>query len=68
MSTRGKAVAAVAAALAALAFAFWARELRGEHAAIIAMAIGALVYSALRAWERLRPMYRRRDGRRWPPE
>lgn len=69
MSVRAKALAALAAAAAALAWALWIRDLRTEHAAIVAMAIGALVYSALRSWERLRTVSGRRGRRRnWPPE
>ncbi len=67
MSTRAKALIAVAATLAALAWFVWVRELRVHHAAVIAMAVGALAYTALRSWERLRYVYRR-DRRRWPPE
>lgn len=66
MSTRTKALIAVAVALAALAWFFWVRDLRAHHAAILAMAIGALAYTSLRTWERLRYVYRR-DRRRWPP-
>lgn len=68
MSTRFKAVLAVVAAAVALAILSWAVGLRAHHAAIVAMAIGALVYSTLRTWERLRPEYRRGARRRWPPE
>lgn len=69
MSTRAKALAAVAACLVALAWALWLRDLRTEHAAITAMAVGALVYTTLRAWERLRTVHGRRGKRRsWPPE
>jgi hypothetical protein len=67
VSTRTKALIAVAAALAALAWFFWVREIPVHYAAIVAMAIGALAYTALRTWERLRYVYRR-DRRRWPRE
>lgn len=67
VSTAVKAWIAVAAGLAALAWFLWVRELRVAHAAVVGMAIGALAYTVLRTWERLRYVYRR-DRRRWPPE
>lgn len=67
MSTGLKTWIAVGAGLVALAWFVWVRELRVHHAVIVAMAIGALMYTALRTWERLRYVYRR-DRRRWPPE
>lgn len=67
VSAGGKVLITVAAALAALAWFLWVRELRVHHAAIVAMAVGVLTYTALRTWERLRYVYRR-DRRRWPPD
>lgn len=67
MSTRAKVALAVVVAAVALGLLIWAKGLLGHHAALVAMAIGALAYSALRAWERLRSQVRRGE-RRWPPE
>jgi len=67
MSARAKAVVAAVAAAVALAWALWARELPVPFAAVVAAAFGALAYYAVRAWDRLRPHFRR-PGDRPPPD
>lgn len=64
MSARVKAAVSLAAAAAALAWALWVRELPPVFAAVVALAVGVLAFTAVRAWERLRPVYPRRR----PPE
>lgn len=65
-----KAVAGILAALATFAVLFWVRGFFPGHAAMVAIAVGALVYTTLGTSERLRWIYgrkgprsvRRRDG------
>jgi hypothetical protein len=64
MTARAKALVAVAAALAALAYGLWVRDLPAPFAAVVALAFGVLAFMATRTWDRLRPHYRRRP----PPE
>jgi hypothetical protein len=60
MKPRTRTVWALVAAAAALAaFLFW-RHLRPEHAVVLAIAIGALLYTTLRTVERLGSLYRRK--------
>ncbi len=64
MSVRAKTLLAVAAALAALAYGLWVRELPAPFAVVVALAFGVLAFMATRTWDRLRPLYRRRP----PPD
>lgn len=60
MSARARTLWALAAGAAALAvFLFW-RHLRPEHSVVLAVAIGALLYTTLRTVERLGSLYRRK--------
>ena len=69
MTARAKVLLALAAALAALAYGLWVRELPVPFAAVVALAFGVLAFMAARAWDRLRPLDRRRGERpRRPPE
>lgn len=63
MKTWLKALAGASAAVAAFAFLFFGRHFFVGHAALVAIAIGALVYTALGTSERLNRMYRRRGPR-----
>jgi hypothetical protein len=56
-------VAGLAAALATFAILFVGRRFFAGHAALAAIAAGALVYSALGTSERLGRMYRRKGPR-----
>jgi len=63
MSRRAKVLSALAAAVVT-GFGLWQwRAWRPEHALILGLAAGALVYSAFRTVERLRGLYR--DGDPW---
>jgi hypothetical protein len=68
VSARAKALVALAAAAAALAYGLWVRDLPAPLAAVVALAIGVLAFMATRAWDRLRPLYRGDERRRRPPE
>lgn len=68
MSARAKAVVALAAGLAALAYGLWVQDLPAPFAAVVALAFGVLGFMAVRVWERLRPLYRRGNVRRPPPD
>lgn|GEM_PF-1957039 len=71
MSVRIKAVLAVLAAAATFgALVYW-RHFFIQHAALVALAVGALVYTTLGTSQRLRRTYRREGPRsieRRPPE
>lgn len=58
-----KAVAGTAAGLATFAVLFWGRGFFPGHAALVAIAVGALVYTTLGTSERLRGLYGRRGPR-----
>jgi hypothetical protein len=63
MRTWVKAAAGVAAALAAFAVLFFGRSFFAGHAALVAIAAGALVYTTLGTTERLRRIYGRTGPR-----
>ncbi|HSL81190.1 MAG TPA: hypothetical protein VLF66_00350 [Thermoanaerobaculia bacterium] len=63
MKTWAKAAAGAAAALATFAVLFWGRSFFAGHAALVAIAVGALVYTTLGTTERLRRMYGRKGPR-----
>lgn len=63
MRTWVKAVGGLAAALSAFAVLFVGRHFFIGHAALVAIAAGALVYSGLGTTERLGRMYRRKGPR-----
>lgn len=58
-----KIAAALTAALSTFAILFWARHFFVGHAALVAIAVGGLVYSSLGTSERLGRMYRRKGPR-----
>lgn len=55
-----KAAVAIVAAAIALAWALWVRELPASFSAVVAVAFGVLALMAVRAFERLRSISRRR--------
>ncbi|HEX6199885.1 MAG TPA: hypothetical protein VF150_06435 [Thermoanaerobaculia bacterium] len=63
MRTWVKAAAGVAAALATFAALFLGRSFFAGHAALVAIAVGALVYTTLGTTERLRRIYGRKGPR-----
>ena len=63
MRTWVKAAAGVAAALATFAALFFGRSYFAGHAALVAIAVGALVYTTLGTTERLRRIYGRKGPR-----
>lgn len=63
MKTWIKAVAGLVAAVAAFAILFFGRHFFVGHAVLVAIAVGALVYSSLGTSERLRRMYERKGPR-----
>ena len=58
-----KAVAGLLAGLVTFAVLFWGRHFFVGHAAMVAIAIGGLVYTTLGTSERLNRMYRREGPR-----
>lgn len=58
-----KAAAGLLAGLVTFAVLFWGRGFLVGHAALVAIAIGGLVYTALGTSERLNRMYRRKGPR-----
>ncbi len=58
-----KAVAGVASALLTFLVLFWGRHFFAGHAALVAIAVGGLVYTSLGTSERLGRMYRRKGPR-----
>lgn len=58
-----KAVAGLVSGLVAFAVLYWWRDFFPGHAAMVAIAVGGLVYSALGTSERLGRMYRRKGPR-----
>lgn len=58
-----KAVAGLASGLLTFAVLYWWRHFFPGHAAMVAIAVGGLVYSALGTSERLGRMYRRKGPR-----
>ncbi|MGD2115758.1 MAG: hypothetical protein PVG07_11930 [Acidobacteriota bacterium] len=67
MSVRVKAVLAVVATAATFALLFVWRGFFLQHAALVALAVGALVYTTLGTTERLGRTYRRRGPRSMRP-
>lgn len=63
MKTWVKAAAGLTAALATFAVLFFGRSFFAGHAALVAIAVGALVYTTLGTTERLRRMYGRKGPR-----
>lgn len=63
MKTWVKAAGGMAAALATFAVLFFGRSFFAGHAALVAIAVGALVYTTLGTTERLRRMYGRKGPR-----
>lgn len=59
MSATVKAVIAVVAAAAGLAWALWLRELPVAFAVVVALAFGVLAFMVLRTIDRLRSQVRR---------
>ena len=71
MSTWAKLAAAAVAAAASFALLFWWRGFFVQHAALVAIAIGALVYTTLGTSQRLGRTYRHKGPRsigRRPPD
>ena len=58
-----KAVAGLLAGAVTFAILFWGRNFFVGHAAMVAIAIGGLVYTSLGTSERLNRMYRRKGPR-----
>jgi hypothetical protein len=58
-----KAVAGLASGFVTFAILYWGRSFFTGHAAMAAIAVGGLVYSALGTSERLNRMYRRKGPR-----
>jgi hypothetical protein len=67
VSVRVKAVLAVVATAATFALLFVWRGFFLQHAALVALAVGALVYTTLGTTERLGRTYRRRGPRSMRP-
>lgn len=63
MTVRTKAVAGFAAALATFAVLVYWRHFFPQHAALVGVAVGALVYTTLGTAERLGHTYRRKGPR-----
>lgn len=63
MRTWIQAVAGIAAALATFAALYWGRGFFPGHATLVAIAVGALVYTTLGTTERLRGIYGRKGPR-----
>jgi hypothetical protein len=63
LSVRLKAVLAAVAAAATFAVLFMGRGFFLQHAAMVALAVGALVYTTLGTTERLGRTYRRKGPR-----
>lgn len=71
MSTGIKITAAVVAAFTAFALLFWWRGFFLQHAALVSLAIGGLVYTTLGTSQRLRRTLRHKGPRsisRRPPD
>lgn len=58
-----KAVAGVVSGLVTFAVLYWGRSFFPGHAAMVAIAVGGLVYTSLGTSERLGRMYRRKGPR-----
>jgi len=63
VSVRAKALAGFVAALATFAVLFYWRHFFPQHAALVGVAVGALVYTTLGTTQRLRRTYRRQGPR-----
>ena len=72
MSVRVKALCALLAAAITFAVLVWWRGFFVQHAALVSLAVGALVYTTLGTSERLGSTYRRKGprsiGRRGSPD
>ncbi len=67
MSVRLKGLAGFAAALATFAALFYGRHFFPQHAALVGIAVGALVFTTLGTAERLGRTYRRKGPRSIQP-